>query len=214
MLAMALTGILLSFETSTAIAAATGDWLIRGRIINVSPNDDSDSDILGGNNSVSVDDDTTIEVDFTYMLSPNFGLELIVATTTHDINGKGGLSAFGKIADSGVLPPTLTAQYHFSPAANVRPYVGGGINYTLFYDENVASSVTDAVGDTKLDLDASFGLALQAGVDIDINQDWYFNVDAKYIQIETEAELSGAVADKFDVEINPLVIGIGVGKVF
>lgn len=212
---MALTGLCLSFISTNIMAAAAGDWLVRGRIINVSPNDDSDGDILGGNNSVSVDSATTIEVDFTYMVSPAFGLELILATTKHDVNGEGGLSGIGNIAEVGVLPPTLTAQYHFSPGQNVRPYAGAGINYTLFYDESISGATETAVGGpVDLDLDSSLGLALQAGVDIDINQDWFFNFDIKYIQIETEAELSGTVADKFDVEINPWVIGLGVGTTF
>ena len=216
---MALMGICLSLISTNIMAAAAGDWQIRGRVINVSPNDDSDGDILGGNNSVSVDSATTVEVDFTYMVSPTFGLELILATTKHDVNGEGGLSAIGRIAEVGVLPPTLTAQYHFSPGQSVRPYAGAGINYTFFYDEELSRAADTAVGGSSdLDLDSSIGLALQVGVDVDINQDWFFNFDVKYIQIETEAKLSGAGipggSDKFDVEINPWVIGLGVGTTF
>ncbi|MCI0507499.1 MAG: outer membrane beta-barrel protein [Gammaproteobacteria bacterium] len=215
---LALIGILLSF-VSTNVLADAGDWIVRGRIINVSPNDSSDDALGAGSNTpVGVDAATTLEVDFTYMLKSNLGLELILATTKHDITGEGNLSALGKIAETGVLPPTLTLQYHFSPGANIRLYAGAGLNYTLFYDESTTDSLTGGLGaaTTSLDLDTSFGLAAQAGVDVDISGGWFFNADIKYIQIETEATVTadGATASTINVDINPWVFGIGVGKSF
>lgn len=214
----ALLGIFLSL-ISVQVLAAAGDLIIRGRVINISPNVDSDDALGAGSNTpVDVDSATTIEVDFTYMLKSNVGLELILATAKHDINGDGNLSSLGKIGETGVLPPTLTAQYHFSPTATTRPYAGIGINYTLFYDEDTTSSLTSGLSasTTSLDLDSSIGLALQAGVDVDVSNGWFFNADLKYIQIETEATVKadGATATKFDVAIDPWVFGIGVGKVF
>ena len=216
---LALMGIALSFVCTDVLAAAAGDWIMRGRIINVNPNDDSEDALGAGTNTpVGVDAATTLEVDFTYMLESNIGLELILATTKHDINGEGNLSALGKIADTGVLPPTLTAQYHFSPGASVRPYVGAGLNYTLFYSEDTTDSLTNALAasSTSLDLDSSFGLAAQAGVDVDISDGWFFNADVKYIQIKTEATVKadGATVSTIDVDINPWVFGIGIGKTF
>ncbi len=39
------------------------------------------------------------------------------------------------------LPPTLTAQYHFDLAnKKVHPFVGAGINYTHFFDEDIGSA--------------------------------------------------------------------------
>jgi outer membrane protein len=215
---LALIGMLLSF-VSTNVLADAGDWIVRGRIINVSPNDDSEDALGAGSNTpVGVDAATTLEVDFTYMLKSNLGLELILATTKHDITGEGNLSALGKIAETGVLPPTLTLQYHFSPGANIRPYAGAGLNYTLFYDESTTDSLTGGLGaaTTGLELDSSFGLAAQLGLDVDISGGWFFNADVKYIQIETEATVTadGATASTIDVDINPWVFGIGVGKAF
>ena len=114
-----------------------------------------------------------------------------------------------------VLPPTLTLQYHFLPNATVRPYVGLGVNYTHFFDESV-SGVLDQPG-AKVKLDASWGLAAQAGIDIDINQDWFANLDVKYIDIQTEARFSGinlVNTANINTEINPFVYGIGIGRRF
>ncbi len=216
---MALVGGVLCLFSMDLLAAKTGDLIVRGRVINISPNVDSDDALGAGSNTpVDVDSATTVEVDFTYMLNPNVGLELILATTKHDITMEGSLSSLGKIGETGVLPPTLTAQYHFSPNASTRPYAGVGVNYTLFYDEDTTSSLTNGLsaGSTSLDLESSFGLALQAGVDIDLSGGWFFNADVKYIQIGTEATVKadGVTAAKFDVDIDPWVFGIGFGKLF
>lgn len=212
--------IALSLGMSALPAAAydAGDWVVRGRIINVNPNDDSGAISLTGvpqpNTGVSVNDDTTLELDFTYMLDPHWGLELILATTKHEADATGALASVGTAVEAGVLPPTLTLQYHFSPNSNIRPYAGVGINYTHFYDEEV-KDVLDVPG-AKADLDDSWGLAAQAGVDVDINKDWFVNFDVKYIDINTEAHLRNTLVGSVDVDvdIDPWVFGIGIGTSF
>lgn len=214
------TGLILTATTmvtsNIACAANQGDLLVRGRLINVKPNDSSGNVTGIAGSGVSVDGKSTVELDFTYMLKPNIGLELILATTKHDIKATGSISGLGKVAETGVLPPTLTAQYHFNPSAAIRPYAGLGINYTLFYSAKTTSSLDTALGgSTSISLDNSFGLAAQAGVDIDINKEWFMNLDLKYINISTTANLdTGGTKRSVDVDINPWVIGLGIGKSF
>lgn len=200
---------------STA-SAAPGDWIVRARAIMVDPQDDAGGvqpTFPGG--SVEVDSDVVPELDFTYFVANKWALELILATTKHNIDGAGDLEALGKVGDTMVLPPTLTLQYHFQPEAKWRPYVGVGVNYTLFYDEDSSSALNDAIGDTSISLDDSFGFAVQAGMDIDINENWFVNADVKWINIETEAELNtGGLINTVDVDINPIVAGIGIGRRF
>lgn len=195
-----------------AQAYDAGDWVVRARLISVSPNDDSGNIEIGGipvpGSGVSVDSDVVPELDFTYMLTSNWGLELILATSSHDADATGTLASLGHIVNAKALPPTLTLQYHFQPNSNIRPYAGVGLNYTHFYDEDT----TGALNGLDVDLDDSWGLAAQVGVDIDINNDWFVNFDAKYIDISTTADIEGGI--EVDIDVDPWVFGIGIGTTF
>jgi outer membrane protein len=196
--------------------AEQGDVLVRARAVVVAPTEDSSGiEPTFPNDEVSVSNSFTPELDFTYFVTDNLGLELILATSKHDINGKNGLAPIGELADTWVLPPTLTLQYHFIPKGKVRPYVGVGLNYTHFYSEDASDGLESAIGDTKVNLDDSFGYALQAGVDFDIGKNLFLNLDVKYIDIDTEAKLTtGNLVNKVKVSLDPIVAGVGVGMRF
>lgn len=212
-------------SASPAIATQAGDILARVRLINVAPDVSSDTILLAGTTTpfaagsgIEVDSKVTLDVDFTYFVTDNFGLELLLdLTSKHDIQGAGSIAAAGKIGEVTVLPPSLIAQYHFSPGSNVRPYAGLGINYTFFMSEKTTAALDGAVGaPTSLDIDDSFALVAQAGVDIDIDSEWYFNIDVKYLALDTTATINagGAAAATVDFDLNPLVLGVGVGMRF
>jgi len=148
------------------------------------------------------------------MATDNIGFELIAATTKHHATGTSGTTgSIGRLASTWVLPPTLTAQYHFAPASKVRPYVGAGINYTLFYSEKPSAALEAAVGPTKVKMKSSFGWAAQAGIDFDLSKNMFLNLDVKYIDIRTTARLSTTAigVQTVKVNLNPIVVGVGVG---
>lgn len=203
-----------------AAMAEAGDFLVRARAIIVSPVEET-SDVLPAlpGASVAVDDAFAPELDFTYFLSDRLALELILATTKHDIVGTGNIGALGEVGDTWVLPPTLTLQYHFNPGGRLRPYVGVGINYTIFYSEDTSRSLNDAIGQTSLDIDESVGIAVQAGVDIAITDNWFINADIKSIQIDTDATLrtetgGDPLINTIGIDLDPVVAGIGIGRRF
>lgn len=190
-----------------------GDVLVRARAIMVAPTEKS-GPVLPSfpTGSVGVSNSVMPEVDFTYMVTDHIGAELILATTPHNITGRGALSGLGKVADTWALPPTLTLQYHFAPKSHVRPYVGAGINYTTFYSAKATSALNNAIGKTDVSLKDSFGYALQAGVDVDINKNIFLNLDVKYIDIDTTARLkTGAAINRVAVSLDPIVPAIGIG---
>jgi outer membrane protein len=206
-------------------ALDTGDLLVRGRIININPSADSGnvtSSAVGGEvggTEVDVDDAYSLDIDFTYMFTPNIGAELLLdISSKHDVVGKGAtLAPMGTIIETRVLPPALILQYHFMPDSQFRPYAGLGLNYTMFFSEEATSSLDTGLGGVKdVELDSSFGWVGQVGMDYDLGNDLFFNLDVKYMDIDTTATFtSGALGNvSTDVDINPWVFGIGVGKRF
>jgi outer membrane protein len=207
--------LLMAGMAATPAMAEAGDTFIRVRGIMVAPNEDSTGITPAfAAETVAVSNSVTPEVDITHMLSKNVGVELIAATTKHDVSGTSGTTGgIGKLASTWVLPPTVTLQYHFAPDAKVRPYVGAGVNWTLFYKEKASNGLEAAVGQTNVNLSSSFGWAAQAGIDVDLNEKMFLNFDVKYIKIDTNARLNTTAAglQRVGVDINPFVFGVGVG---
>jgi outer membrane protein len=109
------------------------------------------------------------------------------------------------------LPPTFSIQYHFAPDAKFQPYFGVGLNWTTFFNtdlEPVLSGFT-------LDLDDSFGVAVELGGDLQLAENWVLQFDLRWISIESDATLSDGVdSETFTVDINPLVYALNVGYKF
>jgi outer membrane protein len=179
-----------------AFSANDSPWQVRARALFVAPSEHSTL-------PVQIDNSFVPELDVSYFVDKHWALELIAAVTPHTVAVQG----LGDLADVWLLPPTLTVQYHLDPdGQSIRPYVGAGINYTTFF------GVDEAAGINKVKLDDSFGLALQAGFDIPFGGGWSANVDVKKIFISTDATVvTPGPTIKASVDIDPVVVGIGVG---
>ncbi len=187
-------------------ANEAGDWLLRVGAGYVNPKS-------GNGDIAAVEGGAALVFNGTYFFSPNLALEVLAATPfSHDIEADGsnplGISGGTKLGETKHLPPTVSMQYHFMPGRAFRPYAGIGLNYTLFFDEDT----TGPIDGTDLDLDGSFGIALQLGADVDINENWYLNFDLRWIDIDTDAELDGAALET--VEIDPTVTSVTLGYRF
>lgn len=192
--------------TSVSTAKEAGDLLMRGRAIYVVP-DESATTSIGGN--VGINNDIVPELDFTYFVTDNIGVELILATAKHHVTAVNtALGASAGLGSVMLLPPTLTFQYHFNPKGDFSPYIGAGVNYTFFYSENAPGGAI-----TDIDYDDGFGVALQAGFDFKIDEEWSFNVDVKKLWLNTDVKINGGAVTA-DVDIHPWVFGVGVGYTF
>lgn len=210
-----LTGVLLLGATSPALAYEKGDWLVRGGLTNVSPDDSSGNVFVDGSDlgvGVNVDSNTQIGLNLAYFITNNVAIEVLAATPfSHDI----GLNTVGALGSTKHLPPTVSANYHFAePSSAFQLYVGAGINYTVFFDEEFTAANTDA-GFSDLNLDDSFGLSLQIGFDYMLTDNWFINGSARWIEIDTDAsfDLNGD-AGSVSVEIDPMVYTLSLGYRF
>lgn len=214
--------------TYGASAYESGQFIGRVGIATVSPNEDSDAIIIPTNpetvlpNGVKVDSDTQLGLAGTYMLADHFGVELLAATPfTHTIKLEDADVTAGTTKQ---LPPTVSLQYYpLDAKSRLQPYVGGGINYTMFFSEDVDDELNDTLAsvlgvssvDADLKLDDSWGLAIEAGVDYQFNEHFGINAAVWWVDIDTEATVSvGATDVKFDVEIDPWVYMIGAVYAF
>ncbi len=214
--------------------AEAGDWVVRARAVNVSPNEDSRlgtktnqaslGTVLSPGAELTVSDKVIPELDISYYITKNIAAELILALgTRHNVSiedDSAGAVGNQDLGSVNLLPPTLTLQWHFNPDQMIDPYVGAGINYTNMLDKKLKFSSGARAGNSiKIDSD-SWGYALQAGVDINLKDGWLINADVKYVTIDTDvkarlgANNTGAWEKIDSLDINPWVVGIGIGKKF
>lgn len=213
-----------------AAQAEAGDWVVRARAVNVAPNEDSKlgktvnqnvAPVMSPGAELAVSDKVIPELDISYYFTKNIAAELILAVgTRHNVSIQKEAGAVVPNQDLGsvnLLPPTLTAQWHFNPDQMIDPYVGAGINYTIMLDRNLKVGRGPLAG-TKIKIDSdSWGPALQAGVDINLKDGWLINADVKYVWLDTDVKLNtpaGAWTKIDSLDINPWVVGIGIGKKF
>ena len=188
-------------------------WQVRVRGVGVvTPDQSAKIGIIGGD--VQISDTFIPELDFTYFFTEHFAAELILGTAKHDVQAINTLAGDVNLGSVWLLPPTLTAQYHFytSDQKVFKPYIGAGVNYTLFY--NVKSG--DVAG---VEYDNALGYAAQVGFDLMLDDTFFINFDAKRLFLSTDvtvdaSNLAPGLSIPAEVDINPWLIGVGVGMKF
>ncbi|WP_245959064.1 OmpW family outer membrane protein [Marinomonas pollencensis] len=187
--------------SSVVLAHNEGDFFVRGGAAIVMPNESSDE---YNGNELKIDDDTQLAATFTYMATDNIGVELLLATPfTHDVKLDGD-----KVAEVSQLPPSLMAQYYFGQAnSDIRPYVGAGVNYTFFFDEEGKGVLSG----TDVSVDDSMGWTVQAGVDAKFAENWFANASVWYMDIDTDVRTA---VGTIHTEIDPVSVMLGVGYTF
>lgn len=226
----ALSLILASLLPAFSAHAEQGDWVVRLRATNISPNESSDlgkyvnknvaAGAMSNGAELKVDSNTIPELDISYYWTKNIATELILALgSKHDVSVSkepGNTVPNQKLGSIDALPPTLTVQWHFNPDQTFDPYLGAGINATFMLDRKLELSAGPLAG-TNIKIERnSIGPALQAGMDINLKDGWLLNADVKYLWLDTDVKLSTNNGwTKIDsLDVNPWVVSVGFGKRF
>ena len=186
--------------------AEKGDIVVRARVTHIAPDESSHLDSSVGD-KLEVDSNTIPEIDFSYYFTKNIAAELILAVgSRHDVNIGGGVNAGAKLGSINLLPPTLTAQWHFNPDQTIDPYVGAGMSYIRAMDRNLNLDTTGITVERNM-----FGPVLQAGADYNLPNKWLVNFDVKKIWFSTDVSTTTKIDN---LDIDPWVVSFGVGKKF
>ncbi|WP_264549567.1 OmpW/AlkL family protein [Flavobacterium sp. N2820] len=188
-------------------------WQVRLRGVGVvTPNESAKIGIIGGD--VEISNAFIPELDFTYFFTEHFAAELILGTAKHEVKAVNTAAGNVDLGSVWLLPPTLTAQYHFytSDKKIFKPYIGAGLNYTFFY--NVKSG-----GVADVEYDNALGYAAQLGFDLMLDDKFFINVDAKRLFLSTDvtvdaSNLAPGLSIPAKVDIDPWLFGVGVGMKF
>ena len=191
-------------------AHQAGDVIFRVGTATVRPTEGSDNVL--GLGSFDINNNTQMGMTLGYMFTDNIGVELLAATP---FQHKVGLKSTGTIAEVKQLPPSLMAQYYFGDKLDkLRPYLGVGINYTTFYDTNFNQTARDA-GLSDLSVKDSWGVATQAGLDYNLDENWLINMSVWWMDIDTEVKFkAGGEQQNINTRIDPWVFMFGVGYRF
>ncbi|WP_299579834.1 OmpW family outer membrane protein [uncultured Microbulbifer sp.] len=223
------TAALTAVLSAPVLAYEEGSFIVRGGMATVAPDTNSSALSINGDaqngTGVDVENGSALGLTGVYMFRDHWGVELVAATPfSHEINAE-GLGPTFELGETKHLPPTLLLQwYPMEPQSAIQPYVGLGVNYTAFFDEEITSTGNatlkslGASGDSKLSLDNSFGLAAEAGIDFAFGADqrWLFNMSVFWMDIETDAtvKVPGLGKVTANVDIDPLVYMAGLGYRF
>ncbi len=206
--AVACFGALLSQQTTVQAAEAESalkGLLVRGRFIAVVPQESADISSIGGD--VDISNAYVPELDLTWFFTKNIAVEAIAAITPHDVKATNTSLGNVDLGSVWLLPPTVLLQYHH-PIGKWKPYVGAGVNYTVFFNEDAPGGTV-----THISYDNSFGWAMQAGVDYSLTDHWLLNLDIKKLFLNTDVNINNG-AIKANVDIDPWIVGVGIGYRF
>ncbi len=206
---------------SAAQAQSAGTWMARVGAIGLYPQVSSGdlSPPAFPNTQTDVSSDWTLGGGVTYMITDNWSVDVPLALPfTHTLTGAGAIAGVGTIGTTKALPITMWGQYRFGEAKSTfRPYLGAGLTYAYFYDENATSTLNALSGGTPsnpttFSIQSKWAFGVQAGATYAFNERWFLDGMVGYTWLKNTTTLSTGQTQP--MTLNPVSVAISIGYKF
>jgi outer membrane protein len=202
---------LLGMSLATPVLAEAGDFYVRAGVSAMDPDTGSDSFSTIPRSGVRLDSDITLGGTFGWFFTDSVALELSSSLPySTDLEGNRQLTdlGIGDLGDVKYVPTYLTLNLFIDDTSAVTPYLGAGVAFNKFYDENAKPPGLD------VNLESTFTPTFLAGVELDFGAPVLVNFDVRYTLLDADAAFSGAIDETVEMEIDPVVFSLGVGYRF
>ncbi len=198
----------LAFAGAASAQGFLDNFQFKVGVSGILPDESATISAIGG--TVDISDEYVPSLQIEYFFSDNISVELLCCIATHDVKAVSTSIGTVDLGEVSHFPPTVTAKYRWTDFGTFQPYLGAGVNYTTFYDDELPAGGPV----TSIEYDDSFGGALQVGFDYKLDEHWAINVDVRKIWISTDVTLVAGATINADVDINPLVVTVATGYRF
>jgi len=197
-----------------AEAQQQGEWHVGGRAIFVDT-DALSEPVLESGSQLAVDSAASLELDATYMLGHNWGLELMATAANHDLSGYSGQYDGLDIGSVWIAEGTISLRYMVPLFGSWRPYVGAGVAGAYFFESDTTGEAA-ALGIDSVESDFGYGFVGQVGLLYRFSDSWILTLDLKWIDlpIDVDLESSGPPLDTVETDLDPVIIGLGAAYRF
>ena len=206
-----------ALATPAFAGSADGHWqvkllatgvLLDGKIVDLQNNAIG----LPAGSQTKANDNVVPTLAVEYFATPNVSVETICCFTQHHVNGAGAIANTRIVDHVLILPATVTLKYHLN-AGPIKPYVGVGPSLFVIFGEKPGAT-TRALGGTSLKMSNEVGVALQAGVDVPVNDTGMgISLDAKKYFMDTTLHVKNAAGAEILTtkhSLDPWVVSGGV----
>ena len=206
---------------SAAHSQSAGTWMARVGATGIYPQVSSGnlSPPAWPNTQTDVSSDWQLGGGVTYMITDNWSVDVPLALPfTHTLTGAGAISGVGTIGTTKAIPAPVFGQYRFGEAKSVfRPYLGAGLTYAYFYDENATNTLNALSGGTPsnpttFSIESKFALTVQAGATYAFNERWFLDGVVSYTWLKNTTTLSTGQTQP--MTLNPVAFAVAVGYRF
>lgn len=203
-----------------ASAQTAGTWLVKGGVNRVDPQvksgDLSQPSPPGA--KVDIGSDTSAILTLTYFPADSVSVEVFAGLPgKHDVFAAGALASAGKLGTAKLAAPTVMGQYRFlSHQSKFKPYIGAGITYAYFYDEEGSDTLTALTNPggpaTEISVKAAWGATAQLGLNYAITDRWFIDASVMKTWMKNTATLS--TGQSIEARLDPVSTSISIGYKF